>query len=381
MKGSGPLPLLIFFFLSPGLFGAEPLAPLAAEPGEARSRVLEAAGQYLGTPYRYGGVDRRGLDCSGLVYLSFRDALGVQVPRSTLTLYIWAEKLPDSRLLPGDLVFFNTLGTGKAPVSHVGIYAGEGRFIHAASEGPKTGVMFSALSEDYWRRTYVGAGRALPEGPQKDPAPPFFADTGKSGTGTSPENRSGELLAPRDRNGTGDRVGTGDRSAAGQWLLGFALAPTWGGIREDAPLLRGGAMAARFAYRSGRFKRPLLLGVEIRPEWDADLGIFRLPLTLSLGVDDIIRIFAGPAFTLGNPVLSTPGGERRYDGGARWLGAVGITLAPLRFKFARGTLSVYGEFAWQAYTAAPGQGKDWIADTSAGLRISTGLSYTWVIGE
>jgi hypothetical protein len=72
---------------------------------------------------------------------------------------------------------------------------------------------------------------------------------------------------------------------------------------------------------------------------------------------------------------------RYYGGGARWLGAAGITLSPLRVKFARGTLSVYGEFAWQGYTAASGQGENWIADTNAGLRISTGLSYTWVIGE
>ncbi|MDR3166918.1 MAG: C40 family peptidase [Treponema sp.] len=168
MKGSGLLFFCVFFFLPLCRSGAESSGPALAEEteaGEVRNRVLKAADQYLGTPYRYGGADRQGLDCSGLVYLSFQDALGMQVPRNTTTLYIRAEPLADSRILPGDLVFFNTLGTGagKAPVSHVGIYAGDGRFIHAASEGPKTGVIYSALNEDYWQRTYVGAGRVLPQ--------------------------------------------------------------------------------------------------------------------------------------------------------------------------------------------------------------------------
>jgi probable lipoprotein NlpC len=320
---------------------------------------LRAAGEYQGIPYRYGGVDRRGLDCSGLVYLSFQDALGIQVPRSTTALYTWAEKLPDSRLLPGDLVFFNTLRNGKDPVSHVGIYAGDGRFIHAASDGPKTGVMYSALSENYWRSTYVGAGRVLPAGKAPAAAGTVPPVTG-AGAGRAP-------LSPGDK--------------PGQLVFGFALAPSWGGIREDVPALRGGALLGRLAYRFGGSERSLSVGVEVRPEWDGDLGIFRIPLTLSLGMGDVIRIFAGPALSLGRAALSTSSGDRYYTGGTSWFGAAGITLAPVSFKLARGLLSVYGEFAWQSYTADSGQGENWIADMSAGLRISTGLCYTRIIRE
>jgi len=127
---------------------------------EARSRLLAAAGKYERTPYRHGGMDRRGLDCSGLVFASFHEALGISVPRNAESLYSWVEKIPIDKAQPGDLVFFRTTGGNR--ISHVGILTGEGRFIHSASSGPKTGVIYSRLDEKYWARTFAGAGRALP---------------------------------------------------------------------------------------------------------------------------------------------------------------------------------------------------------------------------
>ena len=127
---------------------------------EARSLLLAAAGKYERTPYRYGGKDRRGLDCSGLVFVSFLDALGISVPRNAESLYSWVERIPIDNAQPGDLVFFRT--TGGSRISHVGILTGEGRFIHSASSGPKTGVIYSRLDDKYWARTYAGAGRIFP---------------------------------------------------------------------------------------------------------------------------------------------------------------------------------------------------------------------------
>ncbi|MDR3123773.1 MAG: C40 family peptidase, partial [Treponema sp.] len=81
------------------LFLLFPLAVLAAEPPladvsaeDARARLVKAAQAYRGVPYRYGGLDRRGLDCSGLVFLSFRDSLQVEVPRRAEDLYHWTER-------------------------------------------------------------------------------------------------------------------------------------------------------------------------------------------------------------------------------------------------------------------------------------------------
>ena len=154
--------VLGLFFLGTSIFAAIPISERALQgvnAVDARLKVLAAARSLLGTPYRFGGVDRRGLDCSGFVVLSFREALNITIPRTSHSMYVWAQRIETSELKPGDLVFFVTVGQR---VSHVGIYAGGGRFIHSASAGPRTGVIYSSLSESYWRRTFRGAGRVLP---------------------------------------------------------------------------------------------------------------------------------------------------------------------------------------------------------------------------
>jgi cell wall-associated NlpC family hydrolase len=106
--------------------------------------VAEAR-ELLGTPYRYGGATPRGFDCSGLVYYTHRK-VGLAVPRST------REQLERAR--PVDLVFFR-LSWNK--VSHVGIYAGNNRFIHAPTSGKW--VSIASLENDYWEKRLVAAGR------------------------------------------------------------------------------------------------------------------------------------------------------------------------------------------------------------------------------
>jgi cell wall-associated NlpC family hydrolase len=110
----------------------------------------------IGTPYRYGGADLGGFDCSGLVHHVYRE-LGIAVPRTAAAQYEASRRLSQSELLPGDLVFFRTSGRR---ISHVGIYAGDGRFVHA----PKTGrdVELRALDDEYYRSTYAGSGRLAP---------------------------------------------------------------------------------------------------------------------------------------------------------------------------------------------------------------------------
>ena len=151
----------------------------------ARLKLISTAESYLGTSYRFGGVDYRGMDCSGLVYRSFMDALDVLVPRTSQLLYIWALKIPSSDIKPGDLVFFITDGSS---VSHVGIYTGEGRFIHSQSVGSFTGVMYSHMDEGNWRRNFVGVGRVLPwdeEVPCNLKEQSLF--TGTEGCGSDPD--------------------------------------------------------------------------------------------------------------------------------------------------------------------------------------------------
>lgn len=113
------------------------------------------AASLVGTPYRWGGGrPADGFDCSGLVSHVYAQVGGKTLPRRSADMSLVGHPLTRDQLAPGDLVFFNTRG---APNTHVGIYVGEGRFVHAASE--KSGILLSRLDETYWRTRYNGARR------------------------------------------------------------------------------------------------------------------------------------------------------------------------------------------------------------------------------
>jgi cell wall-associated NlpC family hydrolase len=117
--------------------------------GDKAARV--ALGQ-VGTPYRYGGSSPAGFDCSGLVHYSYRQA-GKSIPRTTAGQ--WAELAPvDSRdMRAGDLVFFSIEGK----MSHVGLYLGNGKFVHAPSSGRT--VEIERLDSAFYRSAFLRAGR------------------------------------------------------------------------------------------------------------------------------------------------------------------------------------------------------------------------------
>jgi cell wall-associated NlpC family hydrolase len=125
-------------------------------PGDANAVLMRAIG-LVGTPYRYGGnTPESGFDCSGLVTYVYRDMLDLRLPRSSRELaQVQGPKIAPERLAAADLVFFGSRGN----VSHVGIYVGEGRFVHAPSTGGT--VRLDRLDGPYWRDAYSGAKRVL----------------------------------------------------------------------------------------------------------------------------------------------------------------------------------------------------------------------------
>ncbi|HOG65716.1 MAG TPA: C40 family peptidase [Spirochaetota bacterium] len=125
----------------------------AVQPAGKRGDVVTIARRYLGTPYRYGGSDPRGFDCSGFVLYVFGQ-VGVRLPHTAAGQFGQLQKIQTPQ--PGDLVFFHTYGAG---VSHVGIYAGNNQFIHSPRAG-KT-VEYTDMRIEYWRTRYRGARRAL----------------------------------------------------------------------------------------------------------------------------------------------------------------------------------------------------------------------------
>lgn len=122
----------------------------------AADLVLNAMGS-LGVPYRFGGTSAEtGFDCSGFVRAMFQQTLGTLLPRTSAEQAAATDKIKKDELRPGDLVFFNTM---RRAYSHVGIYVGEGKFIHA----PRTGaqVRVESMNVGYWQHRFDGARRVL----------------------------------------------------------------------------------------------------------------------------------------------------------------------------------------------------------------------------
>ena len=118
------------------------------------NKIVATAKQYLGVPYKWGGTTPSGFDCSGFVYYVLR-SLGINISRTQSVMYAQGTPVAKSNLQPGDLVFFQN--TYKAGISHVGIYVGNGQFIHAPSSGKV--VSYTSLYTDYYIAHYYGAVR------------------------------------------------------------------------------------------------------------------------------------------------------------------------------------------------------------------------------
>jgi cell wall-associated NlpC family hydrolase len=146
-----------FFIISPASYRisnkpAGNTIPVAA--GEAvRKDLLATAARFLGIPYRWGGTSAaNGFDCSGLTLTVYR-LNGLKLPRSAAAQMQAGKPVSRAALKTGDLVFFDTMRRGT--ISHVGMYAGGGRFIHAPRRGKA--VQFASLDNSYFRRTWRGA--------------------------------------------------------------------------------------------------------------------------------------------------------------------------------------------------------------------------------
>ena len=133
--------------------------------GKASELVMQAMG-LLGVPYKRGGTsEEKGFDCSGFVRHMYEKSVGLVLPRRAEEQAKVTEEISRSELKPGDLVFFNTL---KRTFSHVGIYVGDGKFIHAPRPGKA--VRVDDMREAYWQNRFNGARRVQADKLQAEPA-------------------------------------------------------------------------------------------------------------------------------------------------------------------------------------------------------------------
>jgi len=116
------------------------------------TKLYTAIEDWWATRYRYGGTTKKGIDCSAFTNTIITTAFGMVLPRTAKDQYTQSEKIDKENLLEGDLVFFNTRGG----VSHVGVYLGNGYFVHSSVHA---GVTINSLDDDYYSRKYIGGGR------------------------------------------------------------------------------------------------------------------------------------------------------------------------------------------------------------------------------
>ena len=144
-----------FLLLIPiwGVLAACGHVPVANPPEAAGNRAVNLALTMIGKPYRYGGRTPAGFDCSGLVQYSYARA-GVELPHGTDELRRVTRPIPRSQMQRGDLLFFTQNGRKS---SHVALYIGDGRFVHAPSSGKKVNV--AGFDDAYWQRHFTEARR------------------------------------------------------------------------------------------------------------------------------------------------------------------------------------------------------------------------------
>jgi len=339
------------FFLAAALIFALAETPARATPGElplptlspakTRDSILRSADGLIGTPYVFGGESAKGIDCSGFVFLVFRQATGHAVPRTVDTLGKWVLMIPRKELKAGDLVFFEldkpaaqkktSAAFSPSAADHVGIYAGDGQFLHAASAGTRTGVIRNSLSEPAWSKRFLFAGRIVSASPL-----------------------------------------SGLAFEAG--LLGILDAEALLGDSTPALALRGGGISLALSL-------PVLsnfsLGLRSRVEWDDLLGTLRLPLELVLGQNTGFSIFLGPALTLGDPGLpaSTSEPARGYAAPASWIASAGIRWSAPMIRSGASGAGLFSELRFNRYLPLPGLSEDLASDRRATISLGIGLRF------
>ncbi len=119
---------------------------------EIHTKLMAQHQEWRGTPYKHGGLSKRGIDCSGFVYLTYRNKFGINLPRSTEQQSGFGIQITEREMRAGDLIFFKSLFTEQ----HVGIYLGKGTFLHASTS---QGVKISNIDNVYWRDKFWKALR------------------------------------------------------------------------------------------------------------------------------------------------------------------------------------------------------------------------------
>ncbi|MBQ7158958.1 MAG: C40 family peptidase [Treponema sp.] len=361
-----PIFLIILFFLVilvPQVC-AQSKTVTAEEAAVMRKTFVEYSKRYIGKPYVRGATGPDSFDCSGLVFACSRESIGVQLPRQTRAMYAYCTIIDDAKREIGDLVFFKTTGDGS--VSHVGIYAGNGQFINAASDGPNNGVILSSLKENYWKNHYFQTGRFLP--------------SAAGASDSSVSDKKAETSGQNSANSAEQSSASTDSKSSSHGFAGFArkiifdatLNLDWNFYTASSFKMnaRGFSTMLHAMYDS-----PLIrpgFGTMIR--YDAGTGTLQLPFIASLTIGEYFRIFVGPVFSIGKAKL--PGDEDTRIDESIFPGIIGMCWQTPSFAAGKTRISFQQDIHYSVFNKTNGSALSLKDSLVSGLVFSTGVRVT-----
>ena len=357
----------LFVLIVPQLCAQNEIKMSTGEAAISRQKLVDYSKQFIGKPYASGGIGPNSFDCSGLIFTVSRESIGVQLPRTTKAIYNFCTEVSASEREAGDLVFFKTTSSGQ--ISHVGLYIGSNQFIHAASDGPNTGVIISSLKEAYWKSHYFCTRRYLPASNSE-----LLVDSRKTSSTAENSNASASASSKSTRTASSSNqvAGTGNDSFLRSLILDASLSIDWSMVTPDYFRLncRGFDTMIHARY-AGKTLQP---GVGAYIRYDAGTDNVQLPLVFSLTMNEFVRVFAGPVIQAGKPHL--PGNSDYEIKNSFFPGIIGAAFSTPSFQVGKTFVSFVQDIHYTVFNDTDGAAMSFSKSLTTGLVLATGIRVT-----
>ena len=352
---------------------------ISMSPGEAaitRQKLVDYSKQFIGKPYASGGIGPNSFDCSGLIFTVSRESIGVQLPRTTKAMYSFCKEIKEEEREAGDLVFFKTTSSGN--ISHVGLYIGSNQFIHAASDGPNTGVIVSSLREGYWKAHYECTRRYLPASNSELLVDSRVRSSDNAFTLSEEEKPATYYESPESTVKSPDSslnymaVSHTNHSFLNSVIVDASLALDWSFFTPN--YFRLNCRGFDLFFNARYSEAPLQPGLGFYMRYDAGTDNFQIPLVLSFDVNEYFRFFAGPVISIGKP--HSPGDSDTKIKNSFFPGIIGACFSTPAFKLGKTFVSFIQDIHYTVFNETDGSARSFRNSIPTGLVFASGFRVT-----